>query len=233
MALDVVEEQVLTCARVCAARRLRQRVALKCVGGDDKRGRRFGLPLLLNAQLRIEVMEEGPSDVDDEPRLGLSEERSIRMRHAPLVPDRQKGIKNAGGGIENGLDILGAWTKVCKPGMPGLQLPKKGDHGVSVPMRDAGTVADSDEVSVKRRVDPVNRARRSRRTDEVLSVGYGSKHNVARDLRGATCDERSRLQALDQGQELDMSSRAGVGASGLVWREPLDNAPQHLRLVPG
>ena len=51
-------------------------------------------------ELFVEVVEEVPSDVDDEPRLGLSKQLGARVHHAPPVPNRQKRIKDAGAGVE-------------------------------------------------------------------------------------------------------------------------------------
>ena len=38
-------------------------------------------------ELFVEVVEEVPSDVDDEPRLGLSKQLGARVHHAPPVPN--------------------------------------------------------------------------------------------------------------------------------------------------
>ena len=65
-------------------------------------------------ELGVEVVEEGPPDVDDEPRLGLSEQLGVRVGHAPLVPDRQEGVKDAGAGVQDGLDVLSTRTQVGK-----------------------------------------------------------------------------------------------------------------------
>jgi hypothetical protein len=41
-----------------------------------------------SGELGVEVVEESPPYVDDQPGLGLSKQLGIRVRHAPLVPNR-------------------------------------------------------------------------------------------------------------------------------------------------
>lgn len=184
-------------------------------------------------ELGVEVVEEGSPDVDDEPRLGLSEQLGVRVGHAPLVPDRQECIKDAGAGVQDGLDVLGARTQVGKAWMFSLQLPQECDHGQPVAIGDPGTVADSDEVAVEHGVDSVHGARGTGCLNEVLGILQGSKDHVACDLRGLAGDEGACLQPLDVRQQHDMGRRTAGWGSGFVRRESLDDALEHLRLVPG
>jgi hypothetical protein len=75
--------------------------------------------------------------------------------------DQEHGVKDAGSGIQDGLDILRTRTQVGTAWVFGLQLSEQGDHGLSVPVGDPGTVANSDEVDVEHGVDPVHGAGRT------------------------------------------------------------------------
>ncbi len=123
-------------------------------------------------ELGVEVVEEGRPDVDDEPSLRLSEQLGVRVGHAPLVPNRKKGVKDAGAGVQDGLDVLGARTQVGKAWMFRLQLPEEGDHGLPLPVGDPGPIADGDEVAVEHSVDPVHGTRGTGTLgrDEVLGI---------------------------------------------------------------
>ena len=184
-------------------------------------------------ELDVEVAEESPPDVDDEPSLGLSEQVSVRVRHAPLVPHRQEGVKDAGAGVQDGLDVLSTRTQVGEAWMFRLQLPEEGDHGLTLPVDDPGSVADSDEVAMEHGVDPVHGARETGGHDEVLGILQCSKDHVARDLRGLAGNKGTCLQPLDVRQQHGMGRRTAGWGSGFVGRESLDDTPEHLRLVPG
>src|SRR5579875_3788094 len=85
-------------------------------------------------ELGVEVVQEGPPDVDDEPRLGFPEEGGVGMSDARLIADREQRIEDAGAGVEDGLDVLGSWTEVGELGMTSLQLPEEGDHRLTLPV---------------------------------------------------------------------------------------------------
>jgi hypothetical protein len=143
-------------------------------------------------ELDVEVVEERPPDVDDEPGLGLSEQLGVRVGHAPLVPDRQEGVKDAGAGVQDGLDVLSTMTQVGKAWVFSLQLPEEGNHGLPLPVGNPGTIANGDEIAVEHGVNPVHgtRGTGSLGLDEVLGILQGSKDDVARDLWGLAADER-------------------------------------------
>jgi hypothetical protein len=68
------------------------------------------------------------------------------------------------------LDVLSTGTEVGELGVARLQLSQESDHGLTLPAGDTRTVANSDEVAVEHRVDPVHSARRSGGVNEVLGI---------------------------------------------------------------
>src|SRR5579883_3409832 len=77
-------------------------------------------------ELGVEVVEQGTSDVDDEPRFGLPQDESVGMGDARLVPDGEQCVEDAGAGVEHGLDVLAPWTEVGeRPWSPARRGPPR------------------------------------------------------------------------------------------------------------
>jgi hypothetical protein len=79
-----------------------------------------------STELGVEIVEEAPPDVDDQHGFGLAEKFLVRVGDARVVPDRQQGIQDAGAGVQDLPDVLGARTKVGELGVFRLDLPAPG-----------------------------------------------------------------------------------------------------------
>ena len=182
-------------------------------------------------ELGVEVVEQGSSDVDYEVGLGISEQFFVGMCDARLVSHGQHRIEDAGAGVEYLRHILRPRTEVCELGMAGAELLEERDHRVASVVVGTRVFADGDEVAVEQRVNPVDGAGWTGGLDEVFCVRERLKHRPARDPWRGSGDERCGVEAFDESEHLGVGTLARVRPC--VWWEPLDDAPQHLRLVLG
>src|ERR1019366_8567719 len=105
----------------------------------------------------IQIVQETPYRINGEHRLWFLEEILIRMCHAAMVSDRVHGIYNLREPAQHFLRLgarrLSLKLRVLLPD----QVEESSDVGSSV-MRDIRASADRNQISVKRRVNPVDTA---------------------------------------------------------------------------